>query len=219
MGKIFVLNGRSESGKTTFGKIVAEELALRGINFVHTSSINLVKTILKPVAFWDFPGDYELVRSLENLKWSVTQGKDWDGVTKDDYWRKAMSDLKLAITEKYPKLIPESILNQISDLPEPFTAFVDMREPENIQTFIRVCREQGRRIQAATVFVESDRARDFHNRSDESVYGMTYDYIIRNDRLKYEGTWEDLGLQALRRKACQFIDLAIIEHRSRPEII
>lgn len=122
MQKIFILNGASSSGKTTLGKLVGEELKKRGINFLHTSSIDPVKALLMPLETWDATLTINLP-TLNNIKWMkerITDGKDWDGVTKDDFWRWAMSELKTKITQEYPMLIHEFVFNKISSISEPY---------------------------------------------------------------------------------------------------
>src|SRR3990167_2646490 len=92
--KIFVINGSPQSGKTTFGQLVGKSLEQRGIQFIHTSSIELVKKILA--------GDYEwicqmcspgVINKVLQIKGEVTQ-LNWDGTTKNEEWREKMSIFK-----------------------------------------------------------------------------------------------------------------------------
>lgn len=218
MKKIFILNGLPESGKTTFGKMVGEELARKGIGFLHTSSIDPVKEVLLPEEKWT-PEMREGSRSaiLKLFKREVTE-KDWDGFTKDEYWRKAMSDLKFKITAWNRYLIPDLILSKITALPEPFVAFVDIREPNNIRTFKEACQDSRLQMKVGTVLVESDGAKKANNRSDESIYESEYDYIVRNDRKMSGGNPEET-LKILRDKVHKFIDIAILDTRRSKEIV
>jgi len=218
MKKIFVLNGLPESGKTTFGKVLGEELARIGINFLHTSSIDPVKEVLLPEEKWTSEmksGSTGAILRL--LKKEVTE-QNWDGHTKDDYWRKAMSDLKFKITEWNKYLIPDLILSKIALVHEPFVAFVDIREPNNIRTFKEACQDSRLLMKVETVLIESDKAKRSNNRSDESVYEGEYDYVIKNDRNMYDGN-PDLGLKELTDHAHKFIEMAVLDRRQTKEIV
>lgn len=115
---------------------------------------------------------------LVRLKSEVTN-RDWDGKTKDDYWRKAMSDLKLKVIEEFPSLINGWILRQSTKLSEPFVMFVDIREPENILSFVTFF-ENRSLYQVKTVLVEGKNSIRSENYSDRIVFNMNYDYCIKN---------------------------------------
>lgn len=201
MGKVFVLNGLPLSGKTTFGEKIGEELRERGITFLHTSSINPIKNLLMPSTFWyeEFLNP-DLKPSLERLKREVT-GLDWDGKNKNDYWRKAMSDLKLKIMDEFPSLINGWVLRQSTKLEEPYVMFVDIREPKSILDFVTFF---GNRSisRVKTVLIESNRSARSPNFSDESVFDMVYDFTIKNNG--------DLDL--LKDTARKFVDKEILEN-------
>lgn len=184
MQKIFVINGASLSGKTTLGKIVGEELQKRGINFLHTSSIDPVKALLMPFETWDatLTINWPTMKNIRRMKEGITDGKDWDGTTKDSFWRWAMSELKIKITEEYPTLIHEFVFNKIKTIPERYVAFVDIREPENIQGFRDFCHLKSRSIETAAIIVKSDGGKEFTNRSDLSINYYPYDIAIENPR-------------------------------------
>lgn len=216
MQKIFILNGASLSGKTTLGKLVGEELKMRGINFLHTSSIDPVKALLKPFETWDatLTINWPTMNNIRRIKESITNGKDWDGITKDAFWRWAMSELKIKITEEYPTLIHEFVFNKIKTIPEPYVAFVDIREPENIQGFRDFCHLKSRSIETATIMVKSDGGREFKNRSDLSINNYPYDIVIENPRSAFVS--DEISLWFLRARIKPFVDNEIVEHK-KPE--
>jgi hypothetical protein len=216
MQKIFVLNGASLSGKTTLGKIVGEELEKRGINFLHTSSIDPVKALLMPFETWDATLAYNwpTMKDIKCMKENITEGKDWDGKTKDTFWRWAMSELKIRITEKYPTLIHEFVFNKINTIPEPYVAFVDIREPENIQGFRDFCHLKSRSIETAAIMVKSDGGKEFENRSDLSINNYPYDIAIENPR--YAFVSDEIALWFLRARIKPFVDSEIMQNK-KPE--
>lgn len=218
MKKIFVVNGLPESGKTTFGKIVGKELEGMGINFLHASSIDPVKQILLPEDKWELEMKEGIVGTVLKLFKSQVVSEDWDGITKNDYWRKAMSDLKYKITEWNPYLIPNLVISKIRALPEPFVAFVDIREPENIKVFGEACRNSSLFVKIKTILVESDRSKRSNNRSDESVYETEYDYVIKNPGKTFDGQ-QEISLQILTERARKFIDIAVLDTRRSIEIV
>lgn len=216
MQKIFVLNGASLSGKTTLGKLVGEELKKREVNFLHTSSIDPVKALLKPFETWDatLTINWPTMNNIRRIKESITEGKDWDGVTKDTFWRWAMSELKIKITEEYPTLIHEFVFNKIKIIPESYVAFVDIREPENIQGFRDFCHFKSRSIETAAIMVKSDGGKEFENRSDLSINDYPYDIVIENPRDVFVS--DEIALWFLRARIKPFVDKEIMQPK-KPE--
>lgn len=216
MNKIYVVNGLPESGKSEFGKQVGLVLRERGINFLHTSSINYVKMLLKPETEWDeVLSSQSLITGLRSLKNEVTP-LFWDGQTKDDFWRKAMSDLKLKIIDYHPTLLHGLVLDEIYKLPDPRVAFVDAREPEYIRGFQEHAIQTRRDIQVETIFVNSDRSKIAYNFSDMSVNNMRYDIVIENLRNPF---YEDnYALWFLKARAKAFVEQEILEGRTRERI-
>ena len=146
---------------------------------MHASSVDPVKDILKPFSTWgdEFRNN---IGTLTLLKKEVTSD-DWDGVTKNDYWRGIMSDLKTKMTEWNPMLIHGLMLNKIYQLSVPRVAFVDIREPINIKAFQEHAIETKQDIQQVeTIFLVSDRSTHANNFSDMSVQNMKYDIVIEN---------------------------------------
>lgn len=217
MKNIFVLNGFPGSGKTLFGKLVSDELREKGVDFLHTSSIDPVKQVLRPEDTW--PEGFKnngLASTLNGLKREVTD-KDWDGETKDDYWRRAMSQLKAKILGYDPEFINRWVLRQTEFLSDPSVVFVDMREPENIAAFTKFCGENSKAVRVRSVFIESDMARrDYNNPSDQEILGYNYDIRIVNNRLGFEGD-SQRELAAFREEAINFVNLALQDSRNSKE--
>src|SRR5690606_23744048 len=127
---IFIINGLPGSGKTLFGQMIGEVLTSKGISFLHTSSILPIKHIMLPLDSWSIdiiPKD--LWEELYKLRTMVTE-LDWDGETKDVFWRKVMSEIKVLATSEHPDFLNEWVMSQTDKLVEGSVVFVDIREPE-----------------------------------------------------------------------------------------
>lgn len=220
MNKIYVLNGYPRSGKTLFGELVGNSLKENGISFIHTSSIDPVKTILKPKKLWDNSlTSNDIVKTvIEKKKKEVVGDIDWDGVTKDEFWRKAMSDLKLKLNEWNPYLIHGLVLDKIKNsVKEPFVAFVDIREPENIAAFQEYVRRNIVSVGSIeTIFVKSDQAERANNYSDNSIENMKYDIVIENNRLGFDN--DSIALASLTEKANIFVEQEVLGRRRTERI-
>lgn len=181
MRKIYVINGFPGSGKTKFGEMVAQELKPLQISFLHSSSIAPIKHLLMPKRIWDYriiPKKYW--KSIEVIK-RENVGADWDGETKNEFWRLKMSQFKLALIVRYPDLLNDYVLSQHARLREPSIQFVDIREPENIVFFSNYCRRRYSQIALASIFIQSNRAQTFNNPSDARVLQFQYDYTFINN--------------------------------------
>ena len=218
MNNVFIVNGLPGSGKTLFGALAGEQLSGRGVDFLHASSIDLVKMILLPEERWDLDGELgSRVDQFRELKRNVVQ-EDWDGETKNGFWRKAMSDLKAEITEADSNLIHEWVLSQANDLTEPYVVFVDIREPENIEGFKKYCSDQEGDLRVRSVLVESDMGQQFDNFSDGAVLSTEYDIVVRNDRLQ-NGDDEGRQMQEFRDETQRFIENHVVNRRRSKEAI
>ncbi len=203
------------SGKTTFGQIVGNELRERGINFLHTSSINPVKQILCAYETW--PESLKKVGygALEPLKRKITD-RDWSGKEedKDDYWRKAMSDLKAELINWSPSLIHGLVMDQFKTLGDDFVGFVDIREPENIIDFRNHILKTQRFVDSVeTILVTSDRSQKFNNNSDARVNELQYDIVIENPRDSF--VEDSVALWFLKCRAKSFVEQEVLEGRSK----
>lgn len=204
MRKIFIINGLPGTGKTLFGSMVGEELKAWGIDFLHTSSIDLVKHILRPSYLWNekvVPKG--LWGTLDRLKKGVTD-LDWDGATKGVYWRGVMSRLKWEISVNQPDMINQWVWSRVMSVDEGGWVFVDIREPENIRSFSDFCHEKSIGTPVRTVCILGDTHCEFDNPSDARVGDYPYDIFIRNERLKY-GENTDGALRVLRNNALELI--------------
>ncbi|HLD03569.1 MAG TPA: hypothetical protein VJC17_02235 [Candidatus Dojkabacteria bacterium] len=203
MKNVFVINGLPGTGKTLFGNLVKAGLTKLKIPFLHTSSIDLVKHLLMPQSQWD--KKMVPVSKRQNLieaKKKITL-KDWDGLTKDIYWRKVMSDYKKAINNLYPKLIHSWILKKINSLEDNSVIFIDIREIDQIIGFVKFCKNKSLNIK--TINVESDVNDLYDNISDASVMTYIYDIYLYNYRKKYQNNQED-SLNALKLEVSRFIN-------------
>ncbi|MFC1600486.1 hypothetical protein ACFL25_00190 [Patescibacteria group bacterium] len=219
MKKVYVVNGLPDSGKTLFGVLVAERLTESGVNFLHTSSINPVKQLLMPEGEWsqEFRQD-GLVKDLRRMKAEVTD-RDWDGETKDDYWRKAMSDLKAKLAEYDPNFVHSWVLARALQIEEPCVVFVDIREPHNIQGFKEYCQFASPEMEVKSVWLESDLGREFANLSDGwGIIEYTYDIRVRNNRREFGGD-EERQLAAFKDEVNSFVERHVVDRARTKEVI
>lgn len=219
MNKIFVINGFPGSGKTTFGNLIAHELELLGVSFRQASSIDPIKELLRPQDLWtspEFVGDKK--ERLNEIKRIVLPHGDWDGQTKDEYWRGKMSDLKGVFNRYDPWFINSWVIARAKELSTPSVTFVDIRETQNIEDFKNHVQIHYPEFMVRTVWVESDKGYKANNISDgEEIANYQYDIRVNNNRNKFDGHAE-LELQSLKETVHQFAEMHIIGNRRR-EII
>lgn len=152
--KIYILNGKAGSGKTTFFKLIEEKCR----NYVYNySTVDLVK--------------------------KVASGCGWDG-SKTPENRKFLSDLKDLLTEwndvPYKDCLKEikriTSLADIYDVEhDDWAIFIDCREPKEIQKFVD-------RLGAKTIFIDR-KIEDYNasNHADANVENFEYDIVINNN--------------------------------------
>ena len=152
--KIYILNGKAGSGKTTFFKLIEEKCR----NYVYNySTVDLVK--------------------------KVAYGCGWDG-SKTPENRKFLSDLKDLLTEwndvPYKDCLKEikriTSLADIYDVEhDDWAIFIDCREPKEIQKFVD-------RLGAKTIFIDR-KIEDYNasNHADANVENFEYDIVINNN--------------------------------------
>ena len=152
--KIYILNGKAGSGKTTFFKLIKEKCR----NYVYNySTVDLVK--------------------------KVAYGCGWDG-SKTPENRKFLSDLKDLLTEwddvPYKDCLKEikriTSLADIYDMEhDDWAIFIDCREPKEIQKFVD-------RLGAKTIFIDR-KIEDYNasNHADANVENFEYDIVINNN--------------------------------------
>ena len=152
--KIYILNGKAGSGKTTFFKLIEEKCR----NYVYNySTVDLVK--------------------------KVAYGCGWDG-SKTPENRKFLSDLKDLLTEwddvPYKDCLKEikriTSLADIYDVEhDDWAIFIDCREPKEIQKFVD-------RLGAKTIFIDR-KIEDYNasNHADANVENFKYDIVINNN--------------------------------------
>ena len=152
--KIYILNGKAGSGKTTFFKLIEEKCR----NYVYNySTVDLVK--------------------------KVAYGCGWDG-SKTPENRKFLSDLKDLLIEwddvPYKDCLKEikriTSLADIYDVEhDDWAIFIDCREPKEIQKFVD-------RLGAKTIFIDR-KIEDYNasNHADANVENFEYDIVINNN--------------------------------------
>ena len=152
--KIYILNGKAGSGKTTFFKLSEEKCH----NYVYNySTVDLVK--------------------------KVAYGCGWNG-SKTPENRKFLSDLKDLLTEwddvPYKDCLKEikriTSLADIYDIEhDDWAIFIDCREPKEIQKFVD-------RLGAKTIFIDR-KIEDYNasNHADANVENFEYDIVINNN--------------------------------------
>ena len=152
--KIYILNGKAGSGKTTFFKLIKEKCR----NYVYNySTVDLVK--------------------------KVAYGCGWNG-SKTPENRKFLSDLKDLLIEwddvPYKDCLKEikriTSLADIYDMEhDDWAIFIDCREPKEIQKFVD-------RLGAKTIFIDR-KIEDYNasNHADANVENFEYDIVINNN--------------------------------------
>jgi len=214
MFNFFVVNGYPRSGKTFFGELVEDAISQRGGHFAHLSSITPIKILLRPQELWD-PRDIDpsLWDELMELKRTITKF-DWDGETKDEYWRATMFDLKHALTEQKPDFIHHWVYTRAQQLPEPRVIFVDIRESHNIHAFGDYCLRQDGDHTVRKIFVESDCVEHADNYADREVDPTLCDFRVLNHRLGKDSS-ESIAL--LKAEVIRFIDTELSFLANGPE--
>ncbi len=161
--KIFIINGNAGCGKTTFGEYAAKILKGKKIPFLHDSSIKPVK---------DF---------VQENGW---EGKKWDGVTKDDYWRRALYECKCWMIENDKNIFDKYALekiHEISDSSSEGILFFDIREPENISQLVEYVKENDPKVKVFSLFVERNSDFKFNNYADQNQSNYKYDIFLDNN--------------------------------------
>ena len=159
MVKVVVVNGRPESGKTTFEQ-KCKELVFASSTFWHDENKRMM---------------VEMCSTVDFVK-KIALECGWDGV-KTPRNRKFLSDLKDLLTE-WDDVPFQKILERVEDLcfyPNDFLLFVDCREPAEIQKLKE-------RLNATTVIVRrlGDEVNKTSNHADANVFDYEYDYTIKN---------------------------------------
>lgn len=162
--KIFIVNGKGKSGKDSFESFVidyAERLAATPV--VKISIIDYVKDIAS-YAGWD------------------------GGKTMED--RRFLCDLKKILTEWNDSPM-QDLYSSIQDIKEHegenVTIFIDMREPNDIERFEKICSSNGWRYSSVLIKRDELDNLSYGNSADDNVFNYFYDIIIENN-----GTLEDL---------------------------
>ena len=163
MVKVVIVNGRPESGKTTFEWKCRELLGASSTFWFNEnkrtlidiySTIDFVKEIAKQCG-WDGIKSPENRKFLSNLKDLLTQ---WNDIP----YKKVIETAKHLCEDKFC-------------CPNDWILFVDCREPEEIQKLKE-------RLNATTVLVRrlDDEVNETSNHADANVFEYEYDYTVKN---------------------------------------
>ena len=145
---VIVINGKGGSGKDTVCELLAKHYEVRNISTI---------TPIKEVAYWG----------------------GWRG-GKTDKDRKFLSDLKQLFTEynDLPNNYAVSEYKKFMASPVDEVMFVHIREPENIEKFIRSIDGN-----CLTLLVRGGKSQDsYGNASDDGVENYSYDYTYNNTK-------------------------------------
>jgi hypothetical protein len=156
---LIIINGPARSGKDTFVmycKQVAEEISLTLSNI---SSVDGVKEYLQ--------------------KNSNTDGLFRDGVTKDEYRRKQMIDLKQKRIKQDPLSITHRVLQKIQEINADLN-FIHIREPEEIEKMKKAGIQSGYRV--STLHISKPEIQRYTNGIDDQTENYTYDTYIKNNQ-------------------------------------
>ncbi|MBI2620886.1 hypothetical protein HYW61_01510 [candidate division WWE3 bacterium] len=115
------------------------------------------------------------------LRASITT-ESWDGITKNVFWHRIMSDIKLLVTQHEPDFINAWVMQQVQKRSNNAVVFVDIREPENIESFRQYVGNNYKDVLVKALYIESDVTEDFDNYSDGSVLNYSYDIRVKNPR-------------------------------------
>ena len=161
MVKVVVVNGRPESGKTTFEWKCRELMGASSIFWFDDNKRTLIDT-------------YSTVDFVKQ----IAKECGWNGVKTPEN-RKFLSDLKDLLT-RWNDVPYQKILDHIGDMQDfgrayDWVLFVDCREPEEIQKLKE-------RLNATTVLVRrlGDEVNETSNHADANVFDYEYDYTIKN---------------------------------------
>ena len=153
--KIYILNGKAGSGKTSFYKFVEE---ICGVYVMNCSTVDLVKQLASDDG-WNGEKTPRNREFLSNLKDLLTE---WDDVPYKDVVR------RIERFEVYCK-------NWDIDTKD-CAVFIDCREPKEIQKFVD-------RMGAKTIFVDR-KIENYQpsNHADAEVENFKYDIVIDNNK-------------------------------------
>jgi hypothetical protein len=163
MVKVVIVNGRPESGKTTFEWKCRELLGASSTFWFNENKRTLI----------------DVYSTIDFVK-EIAKQCGWDGIKSPEN-RKFLSDLKDLLTQwndiPYKKVI-ETAKHLREDrfcCPNDWILFVDCREPEEIQKLKE-------RLNATTVLVRrlDDEVNETSNHADANVFNYEYDYTIKN---------------------------------------
>lgn len=158
MKKVYVINGIAGVGKDTF-VILCRDLLKGLFNVATYSSVDEVKQYLK-------------------------EKEDWDGITKDAYWRIRMYEVKKKMIEDNNR--PTRYLVESADnTPDNSIIFFHIRELEEIEKLLKLYPS------AKTIHIIRNNVEVINTPVDAEPIKFAYDFTIDNS-----STLEDFNLKA-----------------------
>lgn len=166
---VIVINGKGGSGKDTLINAITERY---DDNIVNISAIQPIK------------------RAAELIGYDVK--------CKDDKSRKFLSDLK-ALSIEYNDYPTKYLLDNVctfNSTNNKKLLFVHIREPEEIEKFIREVNNEYPNLCVVSLLVRRNvvTCKEFGNSSDDNVEDYCYDYVFDNNNSIEESKHEFLGL-------------------------
>jgi hypothetical protein len=174
MKRVYVINGPAGTGKDTF--------------------IGLVRTLLNGQR------DVLTFSSVDEVKLYLINNENWDGVTKDSYWRLRMHEVKKQMVADGDRPT-QYMIERIAEAPENSIIFLHIREAEEILK-LKALLDQLR-----TIHLDREGVERYSNPADANTLTLEYDHYIRND-----GTLDDFA-----EVARQFILRDLVEELSEGE--
>ena len=160
--KVFIVNGAPGAGKTTF------ELEFSKIynNTMILSTIQPIKELAKKVG-WDGKKTPEARKFLSDLKDITTYYNDYS--------------FNWVMQVIHSVLIMEKVLKDDKENFKEKVVFVDCREPEEIEKFVKTLNELN--VTVYTVLIQSDRTdnQPTSNHADQNVNNYNYDIYFDNN--------------------------------------
>ncbi len=135
----------------------------------------------------------------EYLRTNGWEGNIWDGITKNEYWRKAMFDCKKMFIDMAKHYFDDYAIRKLYEYfgeSGEGVLFFDIRESEYISQLKEYIGVNYPGIDFKAVLIKKDIVEEFENYAyaDKNVEGYPeYDYVIDNN-----GTIEDLRGEAIK---------------------
>lgn len=152
---VIVLNGKGGVGKNMLADTVKEKCKEFDIQFLHLSIVDSVKDAAALLG--------------------------WSGLTKTDKDRKFLADLK-DLTSSYSNYLIKRLVETVRYTDNLSISFVDIRDPKDIETFVRAVEQLAPDMKVSTLLVNNRfNSHKYGNHADDGVENYHYDHIFDND--------------------------------------